>query len=101
MVKGELVNGVISGSTVYKTASGSFTPTGPVTPVSTGLSTISSVVCSMGGAPKALHTFTTATTGSVAGTIVISCFKPTSTSNPTPIAATGSYVDVNWIAVGL
>ena len=69
--------------------------------VVTGLSEITSVTCSLAGSPTINHHMSTVASGSVAGTIVISSWKPTSTSNPTPVAACGSFVNVNWIAVGL
>lgn len=93
---GTFLSGVASNLVV----SGSFTPAAASTPIATGLTTVSNVVVSMSGSPTEKHMWTTATAGSVAGTIVVSCWQPTNASTVTPIASTGSYVAVRWVAVG-
>lgn len=81
----ELVNGFISGSSVYKVTSGSFTPTSAVSVVTTGLTSVIGAVCSLGGAPTAYHVWNSVTNGSVAGLIWVTSYQPTNASTVTPI----------------
>jgi len=92
-----LSGSVVTSNPIYK--SGSFIPAAAVTPVVTGLSAIKNVVAGISGSLTIGQTVS-ATTGSVAGVIWVSCWQPTNASTITPIPATGSFVNVNWIAVG-
>jgi len=80
--------------------SGSFTPTAAVQTIATGLTTVSGVTVSLAAAPTLTHSWVTATAGSVAGTIVVSSWQPSSASIVTPTASTGSFVGVQWVAAG-
>ena len=93
---GTLLSGVSSNLVL----SGSFTPTSAVQTLATGLTTVSNVTVSLSGSPTLTHMWVTATTGSVAGTIVVSSWQPTNASTVTAIASTGSFVAVRWTAVG-
>ena len=90
----------LSGVASNLVMSGSFTPTAAVQTVATGLTTVSQATVSLSGSPTNTHVWSTVTTGSVAGTIVVSSWQPTNASTVTPIASTGSFVAVRWIAVG-
>lgn len=93
--------GTVLGSMVASTVkSGTLTPTAQSTTIVTGLTTVTAVVASLSGSPTIENSMVSATSGSVAGTIVIKAFKPTSVSNPTPVASSGSFVAVNWVAIG-
>jgi len=91
---------VVSELVISKSVSGSLVPTVAVETVATGLTSIISATVALSGSPTLNHMWSTVASGSVAGTIVISSWKPTSASNVTPAAASGSFVKVNWIAVG-
>jgi hypothetical protein len=80
--------------------SGSISPASASEIVTTGLSTVSSIVATLSGSPTLEHAFVSAVSGSTAGDVIIYCWKPTSDSDVTPVASTGSFVDINWIAVG-
>lgn len=80
--------------------SGSFAPAAASTNIVTDLSTVSLAFASLSGSPVLNHTLVSATAGSVAGTITVKCWKPTSTSDTTPVAATGTMANVVWIAIG-
>lgn len=80
--------------------SGSVSPTLAREPVVTGLTTVAAAMCSFAGSPTNQHMWSTASAGSVAGTIIINSYKPTNASTVTPISATGSFVAINWIAIG-
>ena len=94
---GELVG--VPGSALAL-ASGQATITSACTPVVTGLTTVTYAVGTMIAKPTMGHMWTTVVAGSVAGVIQISAWQPTNASTVTPIPSTGSYVKVNWIAVG-
>ena len=82
-------------------ASGSFAPTAATDTIVTGLLTIKSVTASLSGSPVPTHFSVGVTTGSVAGTIVLSYWKPTSASNVAMISASAApWVNVNWVATG-
>jgi len=80
-------------------ASGSFLPTVAETNIDTGLTTVVLGFATMSGSPTLVHSSVSATAGSVAGYINVLCWQPTSSSDTTPIAATG-FTNVNWIAIG-
>jgi len=93
--------GTVLGEMVANTVkSGSVTPSAAREVVVTGLTSVGAVMCSLSGSPTAQHMWSTATAGSVAGVLIINSYKPTNASTVTPISATGSYVAVNWIAIG-
>jgi len=83
-----------------RTSSGALTVTGAVKGVATGLGTVSNVVASVdnGASP---HSYTvSATPSSISmGAFDLYVWKPTSSANMTPIAATAPVL-VRWIAWG-
>jgi hypothetical protein len=97
---GDLLAGVVGITGSFAVASGAEVLTATPTIVTTGLNTISSVTVAMSGSPTAKHMWTTVVAGSTAGDIIISAWQPTNASTVTPIAATGSFVGITWIAVG-
>lgn len=71
----------------------------------TGLSTVEYAVVAMVGDPSLTHMDSSVTVGNqtdapVAGSIRIKSWKPTSSSNVTPIAASSPFGNVAWFAVG-
>jgi hypothetical protein len=81
--------------------SGVASPTLARFPVSTGLTSVCAVMCSLSGSPTQQHMWSVIAAGSVAGDILINSYKPSaSASIVTPIAATAPFSDVNWIAIG-
>lgn len=82
-------------------ASGCLVTAAATTTIVTGLGTITSVTATLNGAPTLVHDRVVATAGSVAGTIVLAQYRPTSVSNPTPTSASAApWVPVFWTAVG-
>lgn len=93
--------GTVLGAAVGKTvATGVATPTGARYPVSTGLTSVTAVVCSLAGSPTLNCMFATAIAGSVAGDILIYSYSPTNASTVTPVAASTGFINVGWIAIG-
>ena len=86
--------------TSSNSVSGSVTPDAAVYTLATGLTSVVSSTVSLSGSPTLNHSAVTVASGSVAGTIVISSWKPTTASNVTLIAATSPFAKVSWIAVG-
>lgn len=89
----------------YKIARGTVTPTSGSHTVATGLTTVVAAVASLKGAPTLTHMLVAADIGNqsgapAAGSILIKSYKPTSSSDVTPIAATTPWGAVDWIAVG-
>lgn len=73
--------------------------------VVTGLTTVTNVIVSMVGDPSMTHMYSTGTIGNqtgqpAAGSIRIKSFKPTAANDATPIAASGVFANVAWIAIG-
>lgn len=96
------VSGVAAG---YKIARGTLTPDASSKTVATGLSTVVAVVASLKGDPTINMNRVSASIGDqagspAAGSIIIKSWKPTATNDATPTAATGSWVAVDWIAIG-
>lgn len=93
-----------SGSSGVKIVSGSFTPTTADTVVASGLTTVSNVVCSLGGAPTLRHQWTSAS--AVGGNIWFSCWSGSAAASGavSPVASTGSaaahFAVVQWLARG-
>ena len=84
-----------------KMASGCVVTAAAVTTLATGLAAVTGVTAVLNGTPTLVHDRVTVTTGSVAGTIILSQFRPTSVSNPTPISASAApWVPVFWTAIG-
>jgi len=97
-----IVAGVAAG---YKIAYGTATIDAASKDIVTGLSTVVGVVVSMVGDPSITHMFSTATVGNqtnapVAGSIRIKSWKPTAVGDVTPIAATSTFGNVAWVAIG-
>lgn len=97
-----LAAGVAAG---YKIARGTATIDAASKDVATGLATVVAAVVSMVGDPSATHMFSSVTVGDqagapAAGSIRIKSWKPTAVDNATPIAATSTFANVSWIAIG-
>lgn len=89
----------------YKIARGTLTPTAASQTVVTGLTTVVAVVASLKGAPTLTHNLVAADIGNqsgapAAGSILIKSYKPTSSTDVTPVAATTPWSAVDWIAIG-
>jgi hypothetical protein len=78
---------------------GTLTPADEDVEVVTGLSIVDFCGVSLAEAPTVLHNQSSAAPGSTAGTVNVLSFRPTSSSNPTPIVST-TEVAVTWWAVG-
>jgi hypothetical protein len=86
--------------------SGEVTPSSSREVIVTDLTTVSYASVSLSGSPTALHFMSTATAGSVAGTVILQQWMPTSGSwvgNMTLSSGSTSQVfaPVSWIAVGV
>lgn len=97
-----LVQGVAFG---YKLARGTHSPASGSDTVVTGLSTVVAAVASLKGAPTLTCMFVVADTGDqdgapAAGSILLKTYKPTTSGDVTPIAATTPWPDIDWIAIG-
>jgi len=94
---GTIIGALVDTGTIV---SGSVTPTAASFPVTTGLTSVAKVFCSLSGSPSMDGAmWVSATSGSTAGDIIIKSWKATSTSNPTPVASTG-FTPVYWMAIG-
>ncbi len=98
-----LVGGIAGG---YKIARGVALVNNATFDVPTGLTTPVAVVCSLVGDPSITHMWSTSTIGNqtnapVAGSIRITSFKPTAVDNVTPTAASSTFANVAWIAIGV
>ena len=84
-----------------KIARGVTSVTGSETPLDTGLTAVEDVVVSIkrSTAPGLDVALATWAAGAAAGQINLYCWKPTSASDCTLIAATAA-VDVEWVAIG-
>lgn len=93
---------LISSLTDAMVASGNTVPSDAVIYVDTGLSVVSGATVALSGSPTLNHMWSTVTpTSGSAGYITITSYKPTAAGTATPILATGSYVEVSWIATGI
>lgn len=97
-----LTLGVVGG---YRIAHGVATIGAASGDFATGLATVTNVIVSMVGDPSMTHMFSTGTVGNqtgapAAGSIRIKSWKPTAVGDVTPIAATGPFGNVAWIAIG-
>ena len=89
--------GSFSGNVI---ASGSITPTGATAIITTGLTTVDHVVCSLSGSPTGDHQFSTVSSGRVAGLIWLKSWTATDVADTTPKSASAVWAVVNWVAVG-
>ena len=97
-----LVQGVASG---YKIARGTATIDAASKDIATGLTTVVGAVVSLVGDPSMTHMYSSVTVGDQAGapsagSIRIKSWKPTAANDVTPIAATSTFANVAWIAIG-
>lgn len=97
-----LVQGVAGG---YKIARGIRTTGAAQEDVATGLTTVVAAVTCLVGDPGLTHMWTSCTPGDqagapAAGSIRIFSWKPTAADNVTPIAATSTFANTAWIAIG-
>jgi len=109
-IAGSKINPVVTNATIgvaagYKIARGTHTPTTGSDTVVTGLSTVVAAVASLKGAPTLTHMLVAADIGNqagapAAGSIYIKSYKPTTSTDVTPIAATTPWGAVDWIAIG-
>lgn len=100
-----LENALVGVGSGYKIARGTITPTSGSHTVVTGLDTVVAAVASLKGAPTLTCLVVAADIGDqdgapAAGSILIKTYKPTSSSDVTPVAATTPWSAVDWIAVG-
>lgn len=105
-ISGGSLNTVVAGVAAgYKIARGTVTPTSASHTVATGLTTVVAAVASLKGSPTLTHLWVGADIGNqsgapAAGSILIKSWKPTSSSDVTPVAATTPWGAVDWIAIG-
>ena len=97
-----LAQGVAAG---YKIARGTATIDAASKDIVTGLTTVIGAVVSLVGDPSMTHISSTVTVGDQAGapasgSIRIKSWKPTATNDVTPIAATSTFANVAWVAIG-
>ena len=78
--------------------SGTLTPTSASVSVATGLTTVTAALISFSGSPTLKHMWNTITPSS--GNVIINTYAPTNASTVTPIATTGSWVALYWVALG-
>jgi len=98
-----LVQGVAAG---YKIAYGTATIDAASKDIATGLTTVIGAVVSLVGDPSVTHMYSSVTVGNqtnapVAGSIRIKSWKPTAVGDVTPVAATSTFGNVSWIAIGV
>jgi len=89
------VSGVADG---YKIARGEASVTGTAD-IATGLSTVVQAVACLKDDISLNATWVSVANSATAGNIVLKVWKPTSTTDVTPVAATTSVI-VRWIAIG-
>jgi len=97
-----LAAGVAAG---YKIARGVATIGSASDDVAAGLTTVVAAVVSLVGDPSLTHMYSSCTVGDqagapAAGSIRIKSWKPTATGDVTPTAATSTFANVAWIAIG-
>ena len=97
-----LAQGIAAG---YKIARGTATIDAASKDIATGLTTVVSAVVSLVGDPSVTHMYSSVTVGDQAGapasgSIRIKSWKPTAVNDVTPIAATSTFANVAWIAIG-
>lgn len=66
----------------------------------TGLATVIAGIACLQDNPNITGSYATVAASTTAGNILLQVWKPTSSTNNTPLAATKSAVKVNWLAVG-
>ena len=101
--EGLITTGVAAG---YKIARGTATIDAASKDIATGLTTVVGAVVSLVGDPSLTHMYSTVTVGNqtnapVAGSIRIKSWKPTAANDATPIAASSTFANVAWIAIGV
>ena len=96
----DMTNGVIGIAAGYKIARGQKTTVTSADDVDTSLSSVVAAVANMDDDPELNAAWATAVVSATAGHITIKTWKPTSNTDPTPIAATVYDKKVNWIAIG-
>ena len=89
----------------YKIARGIATIGSASDDVATGLTTVVAAAVSLVGDPSLTHMYSSCTVGDqagapVAGSIRIKSWKPTATGDVTPTAATSTFANVAWVAIG-
>ena len=99
-VVSSLEDDVVALQALSLVTSGSISPSSAEEIITTGLTSVTSVVASLSGSPTINHAWVSAVSGSTAGDIYVYCWAPTGSSVTTPLASSGSFVDVNWIAIG-
>ncbi len=97
-----LVEGVAGG---YKIARGIATIGSASDTIVTGLATVVAATVSLVGDPSMTHMYSSVTPGDqagspAAGSIIIKSWKPTAAIDATPVAATSTFANVAWVAVG-
>jgi hypothetical protein len=100
-----LQNGLAGVGSGYKIARGQATSVTASDTVVTGLSTVVAAIANLESAPVIGCDRATASIGDqsgspAAGSVLIQSWKPTSSSDTTPIAATTFSKKVNWVAIG-
>lgn len=98
-----LVGGVAGG---YKMARGVTAIGAASEDIATGLTTVVAAVVSLVGDPSLTHMYSSVTVGDqagapAAGSIRVKSWKPTGTGDVTPTAATSTFANVAWIAIGV
>jgi len=99
-VVSSLEDDVVALQALTLVTSGSISPSSAEEIITTGLTSVTSVVASLSGSPTINHAWVSAVSGSTAGDIHVYCWAPTGTGDVTPVASSGNFVDVNWIATG-
>ncbi len=101
-----VVNTLVAGFAAgYKIARGVHETVAANDTVATGLATVAAIVVSLESDPALTCDRETASIGDQAGapsagSVYIKTWKPTSATDPTPVAATAFSKKVNWIAIG-
>ena len=98
-----LVEGVAGG---YKLARGVTAIGAASEDIVTGLTTVVGAVVSLVGDPSMTHMYSSVTVGDqagapAAGSIRVKSWKPTASGDVTPTAATSTFANVAWIAIGV
>ena len=92
--------GVVGDQKGKTVAFGMHTPTTADEEIVTGLSVVDHCGVSLAGSAAITHTVSIAEPASTAGVIRLRNYKPTATTNPTPIASSSIERGVGWWAVG-
>lgn len=104
LLTGKGISGV---GNAYRVARGVNTQVAATDTIATGLATVVAVVAQFADAPSIKQLFCSASIGDqagspVAGSFLLSTYKPTATNDVTPTAATdfSENKKINWIAIG-